>query len=790
MPWKTEIDRLVHQSVLDSARSAGEESQRAVQAVLDLIGLAPARPQSHFHLGAVEELIPAQAAALPPSDGEGAHWRYLGRLDAASRRAEPARVRELMGDPGFESAIPTPEGRVALRAVGRMLLRDGEEDRAFSLYQTHLSSVDDEGSRRDAEFLLEDALRRADREEDEGGAVFAHLDRAAKFAEAARLDPRARAKVDRKLGRLHQLAAAWQEAEACYRRALDRLPPEDPYRSVLLGDLALSVLGVRGTLDLLPAAERPNASAAEDLLRSQVAAPGAPEPVEGEGRSYNAIYTLGMLAYERGEYARAAEAFREADRLMRENRAKARIVHARSRFFLGHCMLLTGAEGEALVEAERLICKDAGPSSLDPAIKDRVFDDLAARVPGVRIPGRGGPQRGRGRGRDDRRRDEREPREDRGVADVADGRDPRPDGEIPQDDGRERAREERSPREERGPRGDRPRRGERRDDRRDERRERRPSPAAVGAAASHEDRGGPPPSLGAAAFVEEARRCATTDPHHALELVDRAFKSRPDFETWFGAYSTRLEALLALGERAEAYRTYERFRAKLYQREALKELERFLLDMNGPMRRILDEAVFHEELIDLYEVMTDRADRFVEECLTCAKVHLDSGEPARIARALAILREAQPRSPESVRPLIDAASDAASRHGVGAAEDPTPEQARDRVGGREVRILLVGGDEGRRPHLARLRELSERIGFRGDWIFTGSQPPHKTLRDVEDGARGAAAIVLHHATGRELRDEIHRLGQSLRVPVREAAWLGTEGVQAEILRALRDAVGS
>ena len=37
---------------------------------------------------------------------------------------------------------------------------------------------------------------------------------------------------------------------------------------------------------------------------------------------------------------------------MRDNRAKARIVHARSRFYLGHCLIARGAQGEELEEAE------------------------------------------------------------------------------------------------------------------------------------------------------------------------------------------------------------------------------------------------------------------------------------------------------------------------------------------------------------------------------------------------------------------------------------------------------
>ena len=408
MPWKNEIDRLVSHCVVDAAKEGGDR-ETALQAIKDLIALSPNRGETWFHIGTAREILGDGAASLPePTTPDGVRWQMLGRLDSASRRGGRERVQELMAAPEFEETIPTPLGRVALRSVGRMLLRDGEEERAFALYVKHLAAVPEEGSRRDAEFLLEEALRRADRDdgEEEGGGALSNLDRAARFVTDAGLDARAGAKVDRKLGRVHQLGQRWTDAVACYRRALEHLPKDDPYRSVLVGDLALATLGVRGTLDLLPTKDRPGAAEAEVLLKA--------EENQGQGRSYNALYTLGMLAYERGDYAAASAAFREADALMRENRAKARIVHARSRFFLGHCLVALGAQGPDLEEAAKWIGKEASSVSLDPALKEPVFQSLLAVMPDARLPGHGG--RERGPRRDDRHemRGERGERHDRG----------------------------------------------------------------------------------------------------------------------------------------------------------------------------------------------------------------------------------------------------------------------------------------------------------------------------------------------------------------------------------------
>ena len=701
MPWKNEIDRLVSRAVVDAAKGNRVEVERAVRALHDLLALDGDRAQSHFHIGAAEELLAerlappedgdeedaAQVPELPESTGEGARWRHLGALDACARRGKRDRVREMMEESDFEDSLDHPEGRVALRAVGRMLLREGEDQRVFDYYKRHLASVKDEGSRRDAEFLLEEALRRADRyergERNEEEAL-ARLDRAAGFAESAGLDPRASAKVDRKMGRVHQLGERWDEAARCYQRALDSLPEEDPYRSVLVGDLALATLGVRGTLDLLPDEEREHREEAREILEA--------EGQQGEGRSYNAIYTLGVLRYETGDYEAAAAAFSEADELMRKNRAKARIVHARSRFFLGHCLIELGADDEELTQAQRYVQRDAGPSNLPADVKEPVFEALLEVVPDARIPGRG----------------------------------------------RERGRERGS---ERG-------------------RRRRSSSPALDALA-------------------EARACLDTDPHRTLEYVDQVFKTRPDFETWYGAYRTRLEALLALEAQQEALRTFDRFRAKLYKGEALDRIEQFLLEEDGPARQLLDDADYRVELVDLYEVMPKRDDAFVEQCLEAAHALLARDAEGDAARARALLREAALRNAEAVGEALAKAESAVGD------TDPDPEGDRTREQIRSfdepVRILLIGGDEGRRPHLQAFKSLAGDIGFEGSWIFTGARPPARALQEIEEVAAETDAILLHPRADAELRAEVLKLAEALDIPVREAAWLGAGGVEREVL---------
>ncbi|MDA1193725.1 MAG: hypothetical protein O2894_00925 [Planctomycetota bacterium] len=709
MPWKTEIDRIVIRNVADAGKGGEGEIARAQRTLHDLLTLAPDRAESHFHLGAADEILGEAAAELPASKGEAARWRYLGALDAAARRGDKDRLTALLEDKRFEGALGRPEGRVALRAVSRMLLRDGQEERVFGWYAAHLKATEDpeDGSRRDAEFLLEEALRRADRyergERDEGAAL-ARLERAGAFADSVGLEPRARAKVDRKMGRLHQLGERWDEAVRCYTSALEGLPEDDPYRSVLVGDLALSTLGVRGTLDLLPQEEREARDAAREILLGEAG--------EGEGRSYNAIYTLGVLHYEDGDFTSAAKCFREADELMRANRAKARIVHARSRFFLGHCLLELGAEGDDLEAAVGYIKRDAGPSNLSPEIKDPVFELMEELAP-------------------------------------------------------QQSRPQRGERNERGRRG----RG------RGEREER-----------SEGDRAGAP-AESAADHLAEARRVVEDDPHAALVSIDAAFRSRPDFDTWFGAYRTRLEALVGLNVRDEAVRTYERFRAKLYERSAFEQIESLLLDTSGPLANLLDDRAYIQELIDLYEVMPERDGEFVEQCLAGAQAGLDEGSSNSLACAVAMLREAGERDADAVAGLLKRALKA-SKEAELDLDEPSIADAKALVAelDEEPHILIVGGDEGRRPHFERFRALGKDVGFEASWIFTGSRPPQKTLEEIEKTAEDSSAILVHHHTDPELRSEILKMAEEMDLPLREASWMGVTGVAAEVLRTLNEAM--
>jgi hypothetical protein len=792
MTWKNELDRVLSDAVAKGLDDEKPDWNRLQGLVADLVALAPSRAPSHFLAGVVEEArsareavpaaAPADAAGAPAGDvvpaapaeppralpdspaGDCALWRWLGRLDAASRARGPDRVLALCDEPALDDAVSrATEGRVALRAASRALLARGQEERLYALYARLLSTTSDDAAKKDAEWLLGDALRHADDllSDAQPDAAVLRLTKALAFAKDAGLDARAVSKVERKLGRAHQLAGRWQDAAACYRASLDRLPADDRYRSVLHGDLALASLGVRGTLDLLPQEARPGAAEAEALLTQG--------GTHGEGESYNAIYTLGILAYERGEYAAAAERFREADRLMRETRAKARIVHARARFFLGASLLRLGAQGEDLRLAEQLVTRDAGPASLDPAVKDPILAlvpaPIAVAAPAGRARGGASPRAERweaapprGRGRDE------------GLA-VHEGGGARGGRGF----GREGAREGGAPRGDRADRGERPfprtpmPRGP------DHGRAAAPAPAADADSATH---------------LAEAQAALESDPHRSLQAVDRAFKCRPGFEDWFSAYRLRLEALLRLGEAEEARRTYERFRAKLYERERADRLEALLADPSGPAARLFDPIALRAEQVDLYQAMPGREEAFVAACEGLAEALLARGSADDLRRAASVLREAVARGATRLRAAADDAT-ARARAAGAPIEGPSQDEVRERLAARATpaRVIVVGGDAAHRSQADRIQDLGRRIGFEGTWIPAGARPSHKTLADVESSARaGASAILVLHGIGTDLRAGVARLGTDLSVPVRELPWTGTAGIEPEVLSAIRDAL--
>jgi hypothetical protein len=137
--------------------------------------------------------------------------------------------------------------------------------------------------------------------------------------------------------------------------------------------------------------------------------------------------------------------------------------------------------------------------------------------------------------------------------------------------------------------------------------------------------------------------------------------------------------------------------------------------------------------------------------------------------------------PVHVTPVL-----ARARQGGGEIPVPSPDAIQQKLSarGRPTRLLVIGGDEGRKPTERTLHDLGQRLGFQAIWLFVGARPALKTLRDLDPTLQQADAVLVHHLAGPELRDEMRRLGAGRSIPVREATWLGTRGIEAEVLQTL------
>ena len=170
--------------------------------------------------------------------------------------------------------------------------------------------------------------------------------------------------------------------------------------------------------------------------------------------------------------------------------------------------------------------------------------------------------------------------------------------------------------------------------------------------------------------------------------------------------------------------------------------------------------------------------------------YLERGDKSDIACALSILKEAAEVDPDATHELLEGAKAAAKKSKLPADSTPDSGKVKARVDalGEPPYLLLVGGDEGRRPHLASFEALRDEVGFDGEWIFTAAKPAQKSLAQIEETAEeGLDAILVHPRTTDDLRSRLREIAGELEIPLREVPWLGRNGIALEVLRTVDEA---
>ena len=384
-----------------AARPNASVASRPFMTLLDLIARGPDRAESHFHLGAVGRGLRRgdRGGARPRPTDEGERWRHLGRLDSGGApRSHREHVHELMEDPMFDDAIEHPEGRVALRAVGRMLLaRTAKDEQVFDYYTRHLGAVDDEGSRRDAEFLLEEAPAPCRPLRARRAATKNEVARASGRAPRPLPSPPVSSRVPppRSIARWDACtssASAGRMPQDCYRRALEHLPDGRP----------VPQRARRGSRARHPRrARHARPPAGSRIAKGREEAKQHPFRERSRRRRgpllQRDLHARHALLRDRRPRRTAAELLRRGrcSSCGRTAPRPASSMRARASSS-GHCLLHTGRRGgRARVRRGSYIQRDAGASNLDASrSRSPVFDDLREAMPDARVPGRRG---GRGR---------------------------------------------------------------------------------------------------------------------------------------------------------------------------------------------------------------------------------------------------------------------------------------------------------------------------------------------------------------------------------------------------------
>lgn len=344
MAWESPLDRAVLKEIDLAGQSPARQADASTM-VLALVQLNPRRTESYFTLGYAHGShgIAFDAYKAEELQGAEAAWfkfgQTLGKLRHPKEGEEKPDIKALLSEPLIAKEI--------LPILLRQSLASGNLEEAVGTLEAVLANGAPDGET--AELLrntLAEVLRRAERPGDnfEPDAVQNLLQRCMGLAGFNDLAPEIRAPFHRALGKLKQHLEQFDDAATHFKKALEVAGEGHTLASVLHFDLAACALGLRGVPDLEPQPERKGADAALLHLDQATADP--------QNASFNAFFTRGVLRFERGLVAEAAQDFRDALGRIEQYRNPLPVTLARIRYFLALSLLKEGKE-ETQEEAAR-----------------------------------------------------------------------------------------------------------------------------------------------------------------------------------------------------------------------------------------------------------------------------------------------------------------------------------------------------------------------------------------------------------------------------------------------------
>lgn len=352
MAWERAIDRLMLRQI--HMVELGDVSEREIRKLIqELLDLSRDDARAWFHVGYARTFLGLDLEGPGRQTGrDEARWYQFGRFRAHSRKGESHWMAELVEDETLllELASEPAIASQILPSLMDLFFKESQYEKAawvLSLVESQSdlpTRKDPDGHESEVMLLLEaalcDLITRLERTpvapENRGSARRALMAAMGTRAFEALTGPE-QARLHRALGKSLQKTGEWTEAHAAFDAALELdQDSRSPMRRSVLCLQALNVLKVTDLHQLEAQAQRESTTEALALFDEAMGGGALPEACFGKG----------ILFYEQGAFAQAAECFDTGTQLLREQAPLQEELFNRSCFYLGASLLGAGNKEE------------------------------------------------------------------------------------------------------------------------------------------------------------------------------------------------------------------------------------------------------------------------------------------------------------------------------------------------------------------------------------------------------------------------------------------------------------
>jgi tetratricopeptide (TPR) repeat protein len=369
MAWENALDRLllkqVHLAEKGELRAADVQAQ-----ILDTWNMNSGRPQTAFHLGYARALLGADLPQ-PRAQDAASRWYTFGRLRGHDRCGERTWVADLIKDQtALMELLQEPEiARACMPLVMRSLFWCGDLDTAVSCIEYLALSAKPSDTDLFVDAALTDLLSRLEAlVRDNGGELCGDiLQRVIKLGMFESLPGDVRSRYYRAYGRYLLKLGEFDPAAAQLERAAHLSHNQARLHSSVAALRGLASMRLHDFAEMRVNRERADRASGLSWFDKAVADKENAIPEAWVGR--------GILLYENGKSAEAAECFNNAVQSSRRTSGRDDQLVDRARFYLG-AVLLEGGKKEEAKRAVRLIEQSLATMSPDLEVFYSVHEAL------------------------------------------------------------------------------------------------------------------------------------------------------------------------------------------------------------------------------------------------------------------------------------------------------------------------------------------------------------------------------------------------------------------------------